>query len=1187
MGYTAEQFNLLRLCHIIFDIVPEGLRTIFKQEWDKITHRAWKDTYYDFKLFLEMESPYKRKKYSNRLKVMSSGDRKDWDSSCLIYAILYSDTMREKISLVAMDNVVILRDILNEMKHKHTKLNDREFHMLVDLENATRNEIPIEIALRGPKAIGAFEKALLNGNVKLRRLLVMLIGQSGAGKTSLLKSFRGEKFDPNVDSTKGVVLNRCCCKLLDEAWTPDSAIKDQISFEANMSKSIAKKHVDQAKKTIQTYKRSKVKSDIKRKEMYSLRETSGSEKKRYAVENPVDHHPRNLNVSSQSAENSEISLSLNSASQNAENDEVPLSFDSAETKDELFKRANDTLTNPKEANTDDIICTVLDIGGQPVYDVIHPLFLSRKGVFILTHSLENDTNEESKVLVRNGTAKRKLDNNCYMTNMDQLWVWLSFVGSLNAITNKRVPVRPRVSSNYRLMPNKLPPVFLACTHKDEALKKRRDPEEMARQILKYLEGHPSREHLVSGFYLIDNTVSGSSEDKEVIKLRKDVCSVAKSLPHMNGGECIIPTRWLAFEKELKSLVQKKKRYLPLEEAKRIASKCKVVVDVENSDEFITLVSYLHDIREIIYFEGTNTVFTDVEWLINMIRKVITVEPIENWPSEPSLRASWKKLEYDGILDEQLLNHVWSEVTVEKEVTTDDLLTIMEIFSLVYRWKIEDKRYVFLVPAMLTNASSQDISDLLKDQMPPLIVHFQSSHLPLGIFPRIQVKFAEFCNRKWPQARQPKFYHNFCRFYRVGKDASFDLVLTSDIRAVYIGTIHAKEAETTDNQKLGEFCQEILEFLKTTLVVQNFPWIERMDYTLCIRCSICQPSCKNPHFPGCARDECVHLISEREILNTKEEDLFCLRNPFMSDVSIPYDHYFHWFPKPRKQIPFKPVPMDISTRTALNISEEMKRWLVVGIAMMKVLLPTLRRFMQERIRTHYHRLKDRNNIHTQTRYEYLVEDGVYELNYGNINGNSRWKDQEIHFEYKVKSEVDLAKLYCLDFMAKFSGFDESCDLSAVLRILGMSGAFLKKVRRTAHRLREDVRNEWGHCNLTEWNEEKFQGCFQVMHSMVETLELAADQEEELLHQLEELENTGVERFCFGSPVDAALLNLAQNDVTLVQREVQYLRQAERKQIEEFDRISCVLEGVFKNLENLETRMTNLEQRVMELEINYKK
>lgn len=142
--------------------------------------------------------------------------------------------------------------------------------------------------------------------------------------------------------------------------------------------------------------------------------------------------------------------------------------------------------------------------------------------------------------------------------------------------------------------------------------------------------------------------------------------------------------------------------------------------------------------------------------------------------------------------------------------------------------------------------------------------------------------------------------DFHRFFNVGEDASFDLVMTSDIRTISIGIINVKKA---DRQKIRKFSQTILEFLKTKLdedMRTNFPWMKRMDYKLCIRCPICQPSadCSLPHCPGCTRDSCVHFISEEEVL--KEEDLRCEKSPTSKNTDIPYEYYSHWFPKPEKE-----------------------------------------------------------------------------------------------------------------------------------------------------------------------------------------------------------------------------------------------------------------------------------------------
>ena len=37
--YTDEQLNYFKICHITTDILTEGLRTTFKQEWDMRSER--------------------------------------------------------------------------------------------------------------------------------------------------------------------------------------------------------------------------------------------------------------------------------------------------------------------------------------------------------------------------------------------------------------------------------------------------------------------------------------------------------------------------------------------------------------------------------------------------------------------------------------------------------------------------------------------------------------------------------------------------------------------------------------------------------------------------------------------------------------------------------------------------------------------------------------------------------------------------------------------------------------------------------------------------------------------------------------------------------------------------------------------------------------------------------------------
>ena len=66
------------------------------------------------------------------------------------------------------------------------------------------SSVPVEIRARGLRAEHAFQMAMQNGKVKVYRGRIMLLGQEGAGKTSLRKSLLGLPFDPEEESTVGV-----------------------------------------------------------------------------------------------------------------------------------------------------------------------------------------------------------------------------------------------------------------------------------------------------------------------------------------------------------------------------------------------------------------------------------------------------------------------------------------------------------------------------------------------------------------------------------------------------------------------------------------------------------------------------------------------------------------------------------------------------------------------------------------------------------------------------------------------------------------------------------------------------------------------------------------------------------------------------------------------------------------------
>ncbi|XP_068698912.1 uncharacterized protein [Montipora foliosa] len=115
--YTEEQLNYFRICFVIVDVISEGLRTVFKQEWDncyKATLGEWKDKPINGLDFKHQETLENQKRNAHLLDTMLNGNTTEWDCPELFYAILYSDSIGRNLNARVKSSVDNLRKFRNE-----------------------------------------------------------------------------------------------------------------------------------------------------------------------------------------------------------------------------------------------------------------------------------------------------------------------------------------------------------------------------------------------------------------------------------------------------------------------------------------------------------------------------------------------------------------------------------------------------------------------------------------------------------------------------------------------------------------------------------------------------------------------------------------------------------------------------------------------------------------------------------------------------------------------------------------------------------------------------------------------------------------------------------------------------------------------------------------------------------------
>ena len=137
MEYSQEQLNYFRLCYTGFDLVPAGLRQIFKNEWDFLYKATsigeWKDTAQNGRDFFNNESKASHKRNARCLATIHNGNTAKWDCTCLFFAILFSDTVGSTLSPTVRKEVDDIRQVRNGIAHiTEAKLTDADFQTSVD-----------------------------------------------------------------------------------------------------------------------------------------------------------------------------------------------------------------------------------------------------------------------------------------------------------------------------------------------------------------------------------------------------------------------------------------------------------------------------------------------------------------------------------------------------------------------------------------------------------------------------------------------------------------------------------------------------------------------------------------------------------------------------------------------------------------------------------------------------------------------------------------------------------------------------------------------------------------------------------------------------------------------------------------------------------------------------------------------
>lgn len=136
MEYSKEKLNFFKICGITVDIITEGLRTVFKQEWDKKFQTSlgrWQDSPKNGQDFERREPPASKRKHATVLKIMGNGNTDEWDCTALCFGILYSNSIGTTLNSTVRGHVNDLRIFRNDAYAHISKgaINDTDCKRLI------------------------------------------------------------------------------------------------------------------------------------------------------------------------------------------------------------------------------------------------------------------------------------------------------------------------------------------------------------------------------------------------------------------------------------------------------------------------------------------------------------------------------------------------------------------------------------------------------------------------------------------------------------------------------------------------------------------------------------------------------------------------------------------------------------------------------------------------------------------------------------------------------------------------------------------------------------------------------------------------------------------------------------------------------------------------------------------------
>ena len=363
---------------------------------------------------------------------------------------------------------------------------------------------------------------------------------------------------------------------------------------------------------------------------------------------------------------------------------------------------------------------LLDFGGQPIYHIAHRPFMSVNGIYILVFDINQDINQPVKT--RDGKP-------ICMTYLDIMQEWL-----ISIIEGNTRPGHSEDNLNDKKSDYSLPVIILVASHGDliENKQERKD------KFQKFEESLMSNfKKYKSNIYSSQIIFNCNAEDQsqETIKDRQECCKelnqiilkFVESMPSMlfTKDDKGIPIIWyiiavilhtgiddsnnqdIANLKEIlrDNKIPKATKIMEWNDVQKLLISCGLYNRNSNDDDLRKILSYLHDIGEIIYCDMTDKgriIITDVNWFLKIMRGIIQLHDSKSSikAARLDIKSDYKEAYKTGKMSKGYLDYILTNNQVEKE-EQKKVLQLLEHYDIICKIKSKnDTNIKYFVPYLL-------------------------------------------------------------------------------------------------------------------------------------------------------------------------------------------------------------------------------------------------------------------------------------------------------------------------------------------------------------------------------------------------------------------------------------------------------------------------------------------------------